>query len=82
MKVWVLWYTNGPVTGVLACVPDEGLARGLQSAGAELRRTYEVSGGRFARVRSPEPYFRPDERVYRDGGLTLIARPFTLPDPS
>ncbi len=79
MKVWVLWYTWGTVTGVLDCVPDDGLAAGLSRAGAELRRTYQIDdAGRFTRVRSPEPYFRNDERVYRDGGITLIARPFTL----
>lgn len=78
MKVWVLWYTHGSVTGVLDCVADDDLAAGLQRAGERLRRSYNALNGRFSRVRTPEPYFRNDERVYRDGGLTLIARPFTI----
>jgi hypothetical protein len=82
VKVWVLWYTTGFVTGVLGCVADEGLGRALQSAGAELRRAQNIVGGGFTRVRNPEAAYRDDERVFRNGAVTLIARPFTVEVPA
>jgi len=75
MRVWVLWFTHGVTTGVLDCCHD--LAAGRARAGAHLREVYRLDGV-FVRVASPEPYFRDDERVYRCGGTTLVARPFTI----
>jgi len=78
MKVWVLWYTHGFTVGVLDCAADADLAAGLKRAGDELRRAYGLGEGRFQRVRQHEPSFRDDERLYRLGGATIIARPFMV----
>jgi hypothetical protein len=77
MRVWVLWYTTGPVTGVLDAVSDDDLRSAIHRAGDELRARHEVEGV-FVRVDRPEAYWRHDERVYRCGSLTIIARPFTV----
>lgn len=77
MRVWVVWSTHGAVTGVQDVATDETLRETVRAVGDALRDVYHVDGA-FHRVLVPEPYYRHDERVYRCGGITLIARPFTV----
>lgn len=77
MRVWVLWYDAGFVRGVLDVAADAGLQSSMRAAGTALRKTYDVAG-EFRKVEQAEPYYRQDERVYRCGWLTLVARPFEL----
>lgn len=80
MKVWVV-YTDAGMgrLGVFGVARDGGHIAKLRDAGTYLRQAYGVEG-RFTKVTSPEAHYRPDELVYRNGWLTVVARPFHLPD--
>lgn len=66
--------------GVYGVATDATLASVVRAAGGSLRSAYKVDGGQFTVVANKEPYYRDDERVYRNGWLTVVARPFTLPE--
>lgn len=76
----MIWSVRGAVTGVQDVATDATLREKIAVVGGMLRLQYGVEGS-FRRVDHPEPYYRNDERVYRCGGITLIARPFTIDAP-
>lgn len=80
MRVWVIWSVRGVVAGVNDVATDETLRDKIKAVGDTLRAVYHVDGD-FRRVEHPEAYYRDDERVYRCGGITLIARPFMVEAP-
>lgn len=82
MRVWVVSTDAGMARfGVFGIATDASLAATVRAAGADLRARYKVEGGQFTVVTNKEPYYRDDERVYRNGWMTIIVRPFELGDP-